>query len=421
MPKFIEIVASIPDHIAAGLRNGDLLRHGGEIRTAPGRPGAGTIKYLLRDTFTRGEVLQNLAEPITQLSEGVQQMMGMTQVAAAASVLNLGVSIVGFAAMYHKLGRIQKAVDLVGRKIDHLGAHLDERLGAIDYRLVELRYLAGLSAGRLEESLVRLQEIRGDLFHSKVAVVVALAERLARAQPPEDRLLEEASHRLAEVRIWLEQSLAVARVEADRPEQFADLFMRFRLWAMTAALEVQVARRTGALRRAVELATAAAQGSRLASGRWASAIMPAHEYGGVYRLGHTDFERFTPEEVRRFRAADGGDIEVLAHPECPPNVLEEADFVGSTSGISNRIETIRPSRVLLITECSMASNLAADHPDVDFVRPCNLCPYMNAITLPKILRSLETMTHEVTVAPDIAERARLAVDRMLEVGRGRAG
>ncbi|NQV07075.1 quinolinate synthase NadA [bacterium] len=157
------------------------------------------------------------------------------------------------------------------------------------------------------------------------------------------------------------------------------------------------------------------------------------QYLGRWVAGQTDteiilwegscivHERFTPEEVRRFRAAYGGDIEVLAHPECPPNVLEEADFVGSTSGISNRIETIRPSRVLLITECSMASNLAADHPDVDFVRPCNLCPYMNAITLPKILRSLETMTHEVTVAPDIAERARLAVDRMLEVGRGRAG
>jgi quinolinate synthase len=157
------------------------------------------------------------------------------------------------------------------------------------------------------------------------------------------------------------------------------------------------------------------------------------EYLGNYVASQTDVEvilwkghcivheRFTPEEIRRFRDAYGGDIEVLAHPECPPEVLAEADYVGSTTGMIRRVDEARPPRVLMVTECSMADNVAVEHPDIEFVRPCNLCPYMNRITLPKILHSLETMTHEVTVDPAVADRARVAVERMLAVGRGRGG
>lgn len=131
-------------------------------------------------------------------------------------------------------------------------------------------------------------------------------------------------------------------------------------------------------------------------------------------------ERFTPEEIRRFRAAYEG-IEVLAHPECPPEVLAEADFVGSTSGMVRYVSERQPAKVLMVTECSMADNVAVENPGVEMVRPCNLCPYMNTITLPKILRSLQTMTHEVVIDPEVAGRARRAVERMLEVGRGRGG
>ena len=131
-------------------------------------------------------------------------------------------------------------------------------------------------------------------------------------------------------------------------------------------------------------------------------------------------ERFTPEEIRRFRSAYDG-IEVLAHPECPPEVLAEADYVGSTSGMVRHVSDNQPARVLMITECSMADNVAVENPGVEMVRPCNICPYMNTITLPKILQSLQTMTHEVTIDPEVADRARLAVERMLEVGRGRGG
>lgn len=132
-------------------------------------------------------------------------------------------------------------------------------------------------------------------------------------------------------------------------------------------------------------------------------------------------ERFTPDEIRRFRAAYDGDIQVLAHPECPPEVLAEADFVGSTSGMVKRVDVERPPRVLLVTECSMAANVSVNFPDVEFVRPCQMCPYMGTITLPKIYESLRDMKYEITVPPDMAAPARRAVERMLEVGRGKGG
>ncbi len=123
-------------------------------------------------------------------------------------------------------------------------------------------------------------------------------------------------------------------------------------------------------------------------------------------------ERFTAEDIREIRAGNPGVI-VLAHPECPPDVLAEADFAGSTSGMSNFVKTHQPERVVLITECSMSDNVSLENPNVNFVRPCNLCPHMKRITLPKILQSLETMTHEVVVDPAIANRARLAIERMI--------
>jgi quinolinate synthase len=132
-------------------------------------------------------------------------------------------------------------------------------------------------------------------------------------------------------------------------------------------------------------------------------------------------ERFTAADIRGFRDAYRGGLEVLAHPECPPEVLAEADYVGSTSGMIEYVGTRRPPRVLLVTECSMSDNVAAEHPDLEFVRPCNACPHMKRITLPKILEVLATMTGEVTVAAEVADRARRAVDRMLAVGRGSGG
>ena len=127
-------------------------------------------------------------------------------------------------------------------------------------------------------------------------------------------------------------------------------------------------------------------------------------------------ERFTGEEIADYRKAYG-DIPVIAHPECPPDVLAEADFVGSTHAMIEWVTTRQPSRVMMITECSMADNVARETPDTEYVRPCNLCPYMKRITLDNIRTSLATLTHQVEIAPEVADRARQAVMRMLEVGR----
>jgi quinolinate synthase len=127
-------------------------------------------------------------------------------------------------------------------------------------------------------------------------------------------------------------------------------------------------------------------------------------------------ERFTAGELRGYREAYPG-IEIVAHPECPEEVLEEADFVGSTAGMIRHVHEQRPARVVLVTECSMSDNVAVELPEVEFVRPCNLCPHMKRITLPKILHSLETIEHAVEVPAEIAERARVALERMVAVSR----
>ncbi len=125
-------------------------------------------------------------------------------------------------------------------------------------------------------------------------------------------------------------------------------------------------------------------------------------------------ERFTAEELRGYRTLNPG-IQIIAHPECPPDVLDEADFVGSTAGMINWVKSERPRQVVMVTECSMSDNVAVESPETEFLRPCNLCPHMKRITLENIRDALRDMKHEVTIDPAIAERARLAVERMLAV------
>lgn len=127
-------------------------------------------------------------------------------------------------------------------------------------------------------------------------------------------------------------------------------------------------------------------------------------------------EQYTATDLRDFRS-HYPDTQIIAHPECPPDVVEEADFSGSTSGIIDYVHRHKPGRAMLVTECSMASNIADALPEVEFVGPCNMCPYMKKITLEKILWSLHTMTSEVLVAPEIADRARIAVQRMIDLSQ----
>ena len=160
----------------------------------------------------------------------------------------------------------------------------------------------------------------------------------------------------------------------------------------------------------------------------AKVIFLPDEFLANYVAGRTDVEiidwkgrcevheRFTAEELRAAREAEPG-VAIIAHPECPPDVLAEADYTGSTSGMIDWVKTNRPKKVVMVTECSMSDNVAAETPGVEFVRPCNLCPHMKRITLPKILDSLVYLKHEITIPSDVAARARSAVERMVELGR----
>ncbi|MCI4663766.1 MAG: quinolinate synthase NadA [Neomegalonema sp.] len=131
-------------------------------------------------------------------------------------------------------------------------------------------------------------------------------------------------------------------------------------------------------------------------------------------------ERFTAEELRAYREGHPG-VKVIAHPECPPEVLEEADFWGSTAGMIKWVKDHRPEKVVMVTECSMSDNVAAELPETEFVRPCNLCPHMKRITLESILWSLHSGEEEVTVDPAVIDGARHAVERMIAISEKAKG
>ena len=123
-------------------------------------------------------------------------------------------------------------------------------------------------------------------------------------------------------------------------------------------------------------------------------------------------EKFTAKEIREYREDNPG-ITILAHPECPPEVIAEVDFTGSTSKMSNYVKEKQPRKVLMVTECSMSDNVSVENPNVEFVRPCNLCQHMKKINRPKILESLMMNTYEVKIPYDIMERARRPIERMV--------
>ena len=127
-------------------------------------------------------------------------------------------------------------------------------------------------------------------------------------------------------------------------------------------------------------------------------------------------EQFTSKEIREIKKNNPG-IVVIAHPECPPDVINASDFAGSTSGMSDYVKKNQPKKVMMVTECSMSDNVQVENPNVEFIKPCNLCPYMKKITLPKILDCLKNESNEIIIPNNLMEKARLSVEKMTSIGR----
>ena len=127
-------------------------------------------------------------------------------------------------------------------------------------------------------------------------------------------------------------------------------------------------------------------------------------------------DQFTEKEIHDIRAKNPG-IKIIAHPECPPDVIKASDFAGSTGGMIKYVEDNQPKKVMMVTECSMSDNIQVENPNVEFIRPCNLCPHMKRITLQKILDCLENETGEIIMDKEIIEKARIPVERMTAIGR----
>lgn len=126
-------------------------------------------------------------------------------------------------------------------------------------------------------------------------------------------------------------------------------------------------------------------------------------------------EKFTVEDIENVRR-QFPDVVVLAHPECSPEVVKEADYSGSTSQMIRYVKTSPKKRFLLLTECSMADNIMAENPEKEMVRLCSVrCPHMNQITLEDTLEALEKEQYEIEVPEDIRKRALRSVERMLEL------
>jgi quinolinate synthase len=127
-------------------------------------------------------------------------------------------------------------------------------------------------------------------------------------------------------------------------------------------------------------------------------------------------DQFNENEINNIRKNNPG-IKIIAHPECPPDVIKASDFAGSTSGMINYVKDNQPKKVMMVTECSMSDNIQVENPNVEFIRPCNMCPHMKKITLPKILDCLEKETGEIVMDQETIDKARLSVEKMVAIGR----
>jgi hypothetical protein len=271
------------------LRNGDAIRWGGSLRVPKGMPGAGQFVAHLRD-------FSKVAEATTQVPSALSSLLQLTNVGAVASVLNLGVSAVGFAVMAKKLNRLQASVDFVLAKQDALHDLTSAGFQEVNSRLVELRVLALEGNEKLSEAILYLKELRRDLLDGYAARVQADIHTVHRTSQPSSSTLESSRRSLDEARRWLESGIDRDEAALDVTGLF-DGLVRYRIWCVTSVVEVDVLRRAGARQEAAELARSSAKRSRRLASAWARKLLPPDEHDGALMFEHRAFARI-PKEVK---------------------------------------------------------------------------------------------------------------------------
>jgi hypothetical protein len=310
--------------VAARWAAGQVVRHGGVLRVAKGLPGAGRIVAHLREVPGAegiGDVIKTIGGMIdTATKNQITQaqfnaLAGLTKVAAAASVVNLGVSVAGFALVMHKLGKLQDQVSGLERLVNARLDGVDAKLDAISQQLVELRYVQACHGDMLGEALRHLQRLHTDRSLEHIAAMKAESELLSRDATPTPTRIESAERTFRTARHFFAMSLSTHGLRRDNPADWPELLLRYRAWCIAVVADVTLHRRVGRLADAAQIAKASAEMARGWVHGWGATLLPPAEYGGAWRFGHRRFAELPREVMHRLVRLQTGEMPQYVDPQ----------------------------------------------------------------------------------------------------------
>lgn len=317
------LLTTLNPEVAARWAAGQLVRHGGVLRIAKGLPGAGRIVAHLREIPSLnpiGTVIDivgkaHTAYRLEKLQDSVEALAGLTKVAAAASVLNLGVSVAGFALVMHKLGKLQDQITGLERAMNARLDGVDAKLDAISEQLVELRYVQACHGDMLGEALRHLRRLHADRSLEHIAAMKAESELLSRDNTPTPTRIESAERTFRTARHFFALSLSAHGLRRDNPSDWPELLLRYRAWCLAVSADVTLHRRVGRLREAAEIAQTSAEMARGWVQGWGATLLPPTEYGGAWRFGHRRFAELPREVIQRLVRLQTGEMPQYVDPQ----------------------------------------------------------------------------------------------------------
>lgn len=292
-----------PD-VVARWASGELERYGGILRVRKGFPNAGRIVAHLKDAVEGGSV------PTPDFSA----LAGLAKVGAAASVLNLGVSVIGFALVLHKLGKIQDQIASLERLATARFDVLDVKLDDIASQLVEVRFVQACHGELLADALRQLHRLHADRSLDHIAAMRAEVELLSRDDAPTTTRLESAERTFRASRHFFALSISAQGIRRDNAVEWPEFLMRFRGWCLAVSADVTLQRRAGRLREAASVARESAEMARAWVQSWCAELLPPTQYHGVYRFGHRRFAELPREVVQRLIRLQSGEAPTSIDP-----------------------------------------------------------------------------------------------------------